>query len=101
MDSEEEYPMASNDFTSAHVLLAFLSGAAVGAGVAFLTAPHSGADTRQWITDSMANKRDEISKLPPALRAAYDAATEAAKGAYKENLAANLAAVAAVAAEEE
>lgn len=87
--------MSNNDFTSAHVLLAFLSGAAVGAGVAFLTTPHSGAETRQWISESMATRRDEIAKLPPALRAAYDAATDAAKGAYKETLAANQAAAAA------
>jgi len=88
--------MSNNDLNSAHLLLAFLGGAAIGAGFAYLTAPRTGADTRQWITDNLATRRDEISKLPPALRAAYDAATEAAKTAYKESLAANQAAVAAV-----
>lgn len=92
--------MSNNDSGAAQVLLAFLTGAAVGAGVALLTAPRSGADTRQWITDSMATRRDEISRLPPALRAAYDAATEAAKAAYKENLAAALAAAGASAGDE-
>jgi gas vesicle protein len=92
--------MSNSDFTSAHVMLAFLTGAAAGAAVAFLTAPRSGADTRQWITDSMASRRDEIGKLPPALRAAYDAATEAAKDAYREALVATQAAEAAAAKDE-
>jgi gas vesicle protein len=87
--------MSNNDYNSAHLLLAFLSGAAAGAGVAYLTAPRSGADTRQWISENLATRRDEITKLPPALRAAYDAATEAAKGAYKESLVASKAAEAA------
>lgn len=91
--------MSNSDFNSAHVLLAFLGGAAVGAGVAFLTAPRSGTDTRQWISENLATSRDDISRLPPALRAAYDAALEAAKTAYKESLAANQAAVAAIAEE--
>jgi len=91
--------MSNSDFTSAHVMLAFLTGAAAGAAAAFLTAPRSGADTRQWISESMATRRDEIGKLPPALRAAYDAAAEAAKGAYKDALIAK-AAEAAIAEEE-
>lgn len=93
--------MSNNDSGAASVLLAFLTGAAVGAGVALLTAPRSGADTRKWINDSMASRRDEIGRLPPALHAAYDAATEAAKAAYKKNLAAGLAAVATPAVDEE
>ncbi len=92
--------MSNNDFTSAHVMLAFLTGAAAGAAVAYLTAPRSGADTRAWITDSMASRREEISKLPPAARAAFYAATEAAKGAYKESLVATQAAEAAAAEDE-
>ncbi len=92
--------MSNNDLNSAHLLLAFLGGAAIGAGFAFLTAPRSGTETRQWITDNLATRREEIAKLPPALRAAYDASVDAAKAAYKEKLAA-AAAEAVVAAEEE
>jgi gas vesicle protein len=81
--------MSDNNFNSAHLMLAFLGGAVTGAAVAYLTAPRSGRETRQWISDSLANQRDEIAMLPPALRAAYEAATEAAKGAYRESLAAS------------
>jgi gas vesicle protein len=69
------------------MLLAFLGGAAAGAAIGYLTAPRSGAETRQWMRDSIAAKREEIASLPPAMRAAYDAATSAAKEAYKESMA--------------
>jgi gas vesicle protein len=84
--------MSDNNFNSAHLLLAFLGGAVTGAAVAYLTTPKSGAETRQWISESLASRRDEIARLPPALRAAYDAATDAAKGAYRESLLASHAA---------
>lgn len=93
--------MSNNDLNSAHLMLAFLGGAAIGAGFAYLTAPRSGAETRQWITDNVATRREEIAKLPPALRAAYDASVEAAKAAYKDKLAAVAAAEAASSVEEE
>ena len=79
--------MSNNDgFSSGHLLLAFLGGAAAGATIAYLTAPRSGAETRQKIAESLAAKREEIARLPPALRAAYDAATAAAREAYAESL---------------
>jgi gas vesicle protein len=34
-----------------HLLLAFIAGAAAGAAIALLTAPRSGAATRQWLRD--------------------------------------------------
>ncbi len=92
--------MSDNNFNSAHLMLAFLGGAATGAAVAYLTAPKSGADTRQWISDSLATQRDEIAKYPPRVRAAYTAAAEAAKAAYKESLATSGAAESALAEEE-
>ena len=80
--------MNGNDgFSSGQMLLAFIGGAAVGATVGYLTAPRSGAETRQLISDGIAAKRQEIASLPPAMRAAYDAATTAAKQAYKDTLA--------------
>ncbi|MFH2008217.1 MAG: YtxH domain-containing protein [bacterium] len=79
-------------YSGGHLLLAFLGGAAAGAAIALLTAPRSGAETRQMIAGSIAAKRDEIARLPPALRAAYEAATAAARDAYKQSLEKNQAA---------
>lgn len=76
--------MSDNNFNSAHLMLAFLGGAATGAAVAYLTAPKSGADTRQWLSDSLAVQRDEIAKMPPRFRAAYKAALDAAKAEYNK-----------------
>lgn len=80
--------MSNNDgFTSGQMLLAFLGGAAVGAAVGYLTAPRPGTETRQLISDAISTKRQEIASLPPAVRAAYEAASSAAKDAYKESIA--------------
>jgi gas vesicle protein len=45
---------------SGTVLVAFLTGVAVGAGVALLFAPQSGEDTREWISDTV---EDEAYRL--------------------------------------
>lgn len=67
------------------ILLAVLGGAAVGATIALLTAPSSGEDTRRQINDVLQRRRDQFSRIPPALRGAYDSATEAARQAFTES----------------
>lgn len=54
--------MASNDNGSSTgaVLLSFLAGAAVGAGVALLVAPKSGKEIREKITDLTEDAVDKI-----------------------------------------
>ncbi len=84
--------MSDSNFNSAHMMLAFLGGAVTGAAVAYLTAPRSGAEARQWLTDSLALRKEEIAKLPPRLRAAYNAAADAARTAYGRSLLASQAA---------
>lgn len=46
-----------------NVLLAFLVGAAVGGGIALLTAPRSGRETRQKIKDFAGDARDRIREI--------------------------------------
>ena len=78
--------MSNNDhFTPGHLLLAFLGGAAAGAAVAYLTAPRSGAELRQSISDSYSKKRDEVARLPTALRAGYNAGTAAARESFADS----------------
>lgn len=77
--------MSNHDrFAPGHLLLAFLGGAAAGAAIAYLTAPRSGSELRQDIADSYSTKRGEVARIPPAMRAAYNAATAAARVAYAD-----------------
>ena len=48
----------SNDTSAA--IFAFLAGALIGAGVAMLLAPRSGAQTRQWLTDYADKAKDQM-----------------------------------------
>lgn len=66
MNNGRDMTAGTEGFKGAHVLIAFLSGAAAGAITAFLTAPGSGADQRQ-----------KARQLPEALKAATTAAQEA------------------------
>jgi gas vesicle protein len=66
------------------LLLAFLGGAAIGAGVALLTAPKSGRETRQIVRESMTRNKEHMAALPPAVHTAYTAAAEAGKKAFDE-----------------
>ena len=49
---------SSNDSSTA--IFAFLAGALIGAGVAMLLVPRSGAQTRQWITDYADKAKDQM-----------------------------------------
>jgi len=65
-----------------HFLMALIGGAAAGATVVYLTAPRSGADSRQRLLDVADNARDTATRFPVALRRA----TEAARDAFNETL---------------
>lgn len=64
------------DRPASHLMLAFLSGAAAGAGVALLTAPRSGRETREALRSSYEGSRRRVERLPVALRSARDAARD-------------------------
>ena len=48
----------SNDSSTA--IFAFLAGALIGAGVAILLAPRSGAEVRQWLSDYAEKAKDQM-----------------------------------------
>ena len=47
-------------YSAGSVLLAFIAGGIVGAGVALLTAPQTGSETREKIKDLADDARDKI-----------------------------------------
>ena len=72
-------------FASKSILL-FLGGAAIGAGVALLTAPASGRDTRKklkQVSDDLAHK---ASRVAPAIGKAYRKAASAGKEAFVQTM---------------
>lgn len=52
--------MNDNGGRSNQALLGFLCGAAVGAGIALLTAPATGADTRRRLADGTRQQLDRV-----------------------------------------
>ena len=76
----------SNRYSGAHILIAFLAGAAAGAAVAYLTAPRSGRELREDLKGWAGDVREKAVRVPHAVRAAYSKASEAAKTAFVEAL---------------
>lgn len=64
-------------FNAGHVLLALFAGAVAGAGVAVLTAPSSGAATRDRIRTIAHDTNNAAHHVPEAVRKATEAAREA------------------------
>ena len=54
-----------------------MGGAVAGAGVAYLTAPASGLETRQRMRAMAEDTNQSLHRMPDALRRATDAAREA------------------------
>lgn len=57
-----------NDCNSGAVILSFLAGTVVGAAVALLTAPRSGRETRELLTDYGTELKARAETLPEELR---------------------------------
>jgi gas vesicle protein len=76
----------SNRYGGVHLLIAFVAGAAAGAGVAYLTAPGSGRETRDNLRGWAGDVREKVGNVPHAVRHAYAKASEAAKTAFAEAL---------------
>ena len=60
-------------------LLAFVSGAAVGAAVGILFAPEKGRETRSWLSYRLERYRDTLSDLLEQLMAKEDSLPTTAK----------------------
>ncbi len=73
-------------YSGAHLLIAFLAGAAAGAVVALLTAPRSGRETREKVQTWTEDLRAKALTVPDATREAWGRATQAAKDTFAEAL---------------
>jgi gas vesicle protein len=63
--------------------VAFLAGALIGAGVALLLAPQSGAQTRSMLRDYAGKAKDEVRERGREAKATLDTAIERGKEAYE------------------
>jgi gas vesicle protein len=77
----------SNGSNTAAIIMAFLGGAAVGAGVVALTTPRSGPYVREKMTNYVQSSTEDVRQLPEAVREA----SQAARRAFNESLAQNIA----------
>jgi gas vesicle protein len=66
-----------NGLNAGHILLALMGGAIAGAGVAYLTAPASGRDTRHRVRLMARDTGESVKHLPEAVRRASEAARDA------------------------
>lgn len=64
------------------LLLAFLAGGAIGAGVVLLTAPASGEETRKKIKESFNEAKTRISEKAEELQRTITEKKEGIKAAY-------------------
>ncbi|OGQ59028.1 MAG: hypothetical protein A3J24_08435 [Deltaproteobacteria bacterium RIFCSPLOWO2_02_FULL_53_8] len=64
------------------ILLAFLAGGAIGAGVALLTAPTSGEETRKKIKESLDDAKSRITEKASELQRTFTDRKEGLKAAY-------------------
>jgi gas vesicle protein len=66
-----------NGLNAGHVLLALMGGAIAGAGVAYLTAPASGEETRHRMRLMAHDANLTVKHMPEAVRRASEAARDA------------------------
>jgi len=71
-------------FSGFGLFLAFLGGAAAGAGAALLLAPVTGKEARERLMMLASTGRQKVSRVPQALKSAYSQAAEAAKETFSE-----------------
>ena len=72
-------------FGGSHLLIAFVTGAAAGAVMAYLTAPRSGKETREALQSWAQEARNKAGRLPHAMGQAVERATNAGKDAFAES----------------
>jgi gas vesicle protein len=76
--------MKDEGLGSGSVLLAFLLGGVVGAGLAFLVAPQSGEETRRKIKELADDIKDKTNEYINEARDKASAAADEGKGYYDE-----------------
>jgi len=74
MDQDNDYSVGT---------AAFLAGALIGAGVALLLAPQSGAETRGMLRDYAGRAKDELRERGKEAKATLDNAMERGKQAFE------------------
>lgn len=67
-----------------HLFLAFLIGAAVGGGIALLTAPRSGRETRAKIRESAGDMRDRVRHIAEEAQARIKAVMAEGEEVWEE-----------------
>jgi gas vesicle protein len=80
-------------FSTGSVLLAFLLGGVVGAGIALLVAPQSGAETRRKIKDLAEEAQEKATEFAAATKGKVNETVGKAKGFYEDKRSAITAAV--------
>ena len=73
----------NHGFHAGHLILALMGGAIAGAGVAYLTAPASGSETRQRMRGMAHDANLALHHMPDAMRKATEAARDAFVGALE------------------
>ena len=73
-----------NGFSSGSVLVSFLLGGLVGAGLALLFAPKSGSDTRQMIKEFAGDVRDKAQHYVEDVKDKVSSGIDKGKGFYQE-----------------
>ncbi|ANM31846.1 hypothetical protein ABI59_23245 [Acidobacteria bacterium Mor1] len=75
-----------DDYSGAHLLIAFLAGAAAGAAVALLSSPKTGSENRDSIAGWAKGAQGKAGKVPGAIRNASRDAAKAATEAFTKTL---------------
>ena len=75
----------TRSFNGLQLLIAFATGAAAGAAVAYITAPRSGKETREALQGWAREARDKASRIPHAVREAVERGTHAGREAFSES----------------
>ena len=72
-------------FSATQMVVALMGGAALGAGIALLTAPRAGAETRADLLRMAQNARSRTVGLPHALAGAAEAGSDAFAASLAES----------------
>jgi gas vesicle protein len=74
--------MEARGYNGLQLLVAFATGAAAGAAVAYLTAPRSGKQTRDALQVWAKDARGKASRIPQAVREAVERGAQAGREAF-------------------